>query len=290
MIPARRGQNLLDFLTTDWYNKSVKSKGRQPQPRPVTNIPHYDWIDVVLHPNETEGIGWLEPALLLGSYFTPGTDPDDPTKLSIVGEIRKPTEGNARDDNWVIMQNPIAPGGPGRAVVHGITWAKFDKTDPNHEHVYLDTIDLKLKSGHTGNATIISHTVTTGVEGYGLIRMGTGASSTKIFWADNGVTARGSASFPTSDFTMGYANAAMCKVVTVGGVVKIRWTDVVKTIYNMDPKAIPVGTLCRAIPIDGAYVVEAIMKDVRVNGLNLELNYSPEGTGWVPWHTGSECV
>jgi 3D (Asp-Asp-Asp) domain-containing protein len=289
MIPARRGQNLLDFLTTDWYNQSGKTKRNRPTHNTIQTAPHHDWIDCIMHGDETEDIAWLEPGIIMDGHLLPGSDPDDVTKLTIVAQLRKPTENNIRDDNWGIALGHLTPGVPGRMCVAGVTWAKFERTDPNHEYVYLDTVDLKLKSSDGGSSRIISHSVTTGTEGYGLIRLGAGVASAKIFWVASGITARASGSFPTADLTMGTGVGDLCKVVTSAGTVKIKWTAGERNLYNMDPRAIPAGSFCRAVPIDGYYVVEAVMKSVRVNNLDLELTVSSEYSTWVPWHTGAEC-
>ncbi len=284
------GDPILSNLNARWFNEQQRMMNKhspQKRRRDIDNDPE-STLFVLDETNPTE-VGWLEPVVITGAQFDPGTDASDPIKARVIAKCKKPASGvDITDDNWGISLSPVMATMTGRMVLQGLVWAKFTKTDSAHKYVYLDTTTYTLKSRANGPARIVSHTITSGSDGYGLIRMGMGgAANTKIFRSASAVPARTGSSSP---YTMGSISATEWEVVDVSGTIKLQSTVRTENVYNIDPKSIPANTFLRTTLVNGYNIVEAITKDIRVSTYDFQLTYSPENAGWVNWATGGPCL
>jgi len=181
MRPATPGQPLGQLITAQWFNKLNQMMGQktpfQPQTQPI--VPDNIEPDFVLDESTGTSVTAHKPVVITGSLFTPENSTADIVKNSLIVKCKIPAALVDIDEvNWGVTTTPQTVGGPsGKVVVSGIVWALFEKSDPGHKYVELNTTTYTLKSTSSKTkARIISHTDFGSGVGYGMLLLSGGAA------------------------------------------------------------------------------------------------------------------
>lgn len=146
--PAKVGDPLTDFITTTYYNESIKfrqeatAKLLHPPENPV-RIPCVIDTDTA----DPDFMKRFDPVAITG----PAVDWDDDAKgnsIAVkVGHIDNPRL-------WGVLQGPCTEHESSHVVIRGMTWAFIYVTDPTHR--YAEFGNLSVESYRSGSAKILT--------------------------------------------------------------------------------------------------------------------------------------
>lgn len=193
-------------------------------------------------------------------------------------------------DNWVVLLEPLpgVVGASAEALVVGITWLKTNDSVTEPRFIQVDDTEPVFKSSGKAYALF---SYSDGTDYTTLIVMGSPSAST-----GNGLFLVGTGGIPVTNtsgappWTLGVASCQRLKVYDDAGTIKMDTTGNSESVHNMHNLLIPETCIISAKLIDGYWVAEGIIKQLRVDGLNWQLNLSDRSADtWNTWVTGEEC-
>jgi len=163
MRPARKGDPIAAHLTTEIFNKLIKSKGIQEK----VKIPPPPKVPTTFLGVSEDDINPYEPVAIISPALSPQSNIDTDYFLSKIYSV---SESGLTDQNWAVAQTYVRSNQVGLCIASGITWVKANVT--NLSHKWLTTTGTGLVSSeYRGKAYILTPPQETGVK-YCLVLLG----------------------------------------------------------------------------------------------------------------------
>lgn len=222
-------ENNIDMIKLGSFIRDSLSQYHSLQHACVINVVNKSEYDV--HEFDVLGID--------NSAMTPPTiGVDDSANEVILGGVQiEGVEPNRSDhaDAFVITLEPIAENGTGRAVIVGVTWARVDITDANHNQATIDDADsTQLTSVSSNGVQIIWKPSGTGAK-WCIVNLGFRASGVYLGRAITAITA---ADWDANPPTLGFGTVQPYDLGTAPALSCPGATPAPETWYNMAPQEI----------------------------------------------------